>query len=626
MSTPNNLLQLQGATKSFGTKVLFTNATFSVNEGEHIGVIGPNGAGKTSLFKVFAGELDLDDGEAVRSRQLSLGYLRQHDTWNEADTLEDYLSANERTPLWEMKKWGRGLGLSDEQFYSPIKSLSGGYRMRAKLLHLLGEQPNLMMLDEPTNYLDLETLLVLEEFLQDFEGAFLLISHDREFLKRTTDHILEIESGDLIKFSGNIDDYFEQKEMLRGQLEKRAMSAAARKKEVLDFAARFGAKASKARQVQSRLKQMNKMESIELKPLPISAKIRIPPPTHTGKVALEVKDADFGYSEENSILHRVNLKIESGDHLGVVGFNGAGKSTFLKSIAKELEPLHGEVEWGYQVTLGYYAQHVAERLNPEKTVLEELSDNAHTDVRQQEILDLAGSLLFSGDHVKKKIKILSGGEKARVALGQILLKKAPLLLLDEPTNHLDFYTVESLTQALEKYAGTVVIVSHDRGFVRRIATKILEVKSGRIQLYPGTYDEYVWSVQQRQLNPDAEKSEPEQRVTRKKKEESEAPIPAPSKIVTAAPAYLREQKKELETRKRALDKTLQDIDRKTKILESRMAEQGAKLETAKDNEAAALARELSAAQRKIQEFEKEFLNAMTEREEILLRITELDGH
>jgi ATP-binding cassette subfamily F protein 3 len=264
------------------------------------------------------------------------------------------------------------------------------------------------------------------------------------------------------------------------------------------------------------------------------------------------------------------------------------------------------------VNAAYYAQHVAERLKPEDTVLQALSASAHKEVRQQEILDIAGALLFSGDNVKKKIKILSGGEKARVALGKMLLMKAPLLLLDEPTNHLDFYTVESLTQALANYSGTVIVVSHDRGFVRRIANKILEVRSGHARIYPGTYDEYVWSVQRR--DPNAANEVPKFQPRRPKEisvtvEKSE-PRPSPSKIISTP-------KKELEAQRRVLDKQLQDLDRKTKIIETRMAEQSEKLSTLTGTEAASLSRELAASQRKIQELEKEFLEAMEKREALL---------
>ncbi|MBN8554393.1 MAG: ABC-F family ATP-binding cassette domain-containing protein [Deltaproteobacteria bacterium] len=620
-----NLLQLQGGAKSFATKTLFEKATFAVNENEHIGVIGPNGTGKTTLFKIIAGEEELDHGEVIRSRALRIGYLKQHDTWNTEETLETYLERCERTPIWELKQLGHGLGLSDAQFEAPIKSLSGGYRMRAKLLYLLGEKPNLMLLDEPTNYLDLETTLVLEEFLQNFEGAFMLISHDREFLKRTTDHILEIETGDMVKFSGNIDDYFEQKQMLRDQLEARAMNDAAKRQVVLDFAARFGAKASKARQAQSRLKQMAKMETIELKSLPIGAKVHIPPPDRTGKLSMELKDVDVGYGEK-VILQNVNLQILNGDHMGIVGLNGAGKTTLLKALAKEIPVLYGDLKYGYQLSCGYYAQHVSERLKPEETVVEALSRTADAKVKTQEILNIAGSLLFSGDDAKKKIRVLSGGEKARVALGQILLKRSPCLILDEPTNHLDFYTVEALTQSLAEYPGTVIIVSHDRGFIRRIATKIIEVHQGKVRLYPGAYDDYVWSVQK-----GAFANEPEG-VTefkyRKKSEEVVEEEDASSPVAEVrALAPVRSgptpQKKELEARRREIDKALEALDKKTKILKSRMEEQAKTLESAQGAKATEISRELSASQKKIEELESEWMKLVEEREEILATIKSL---
>ena len=495
----SNLLQLKNGVKGYGIRNLFEDASFSVNAGEKIGVIGPNGAGKSTLFKILIGEESLDTGEITRASNLRIGYLAQEDHWNAEDTVESFLLTQTLTPIWDLKRVAPSFGLKLEDFEKRIMSLSGGYRMRVKLLHLLASKPDLLLLDEPTNYLDLETLLVLENFLLETNGAFLLISHDREFLRRTTDHILEIEAGMMTKFAGNIDDYFEQKELLRSQLLKSAMTAQAKRKEVLDFAARFGAKATKARQVQSRLKQLEKMEKIEVRDLPTSAKIRLPEPVRTGKAVIQVKNAILGYGERR-ILRDLHLELGKGDHLGVVGVNGAGKSTLLKALAGELVPLQGSISFGMNVEVAYFAQHVAERLHPDDTVLTAMGEFAHPDVKRQEILDLAGSLLFGGDDVQKKVRVLSGGEKSRVALGQILLKRASCLLLDEPTNHLDFDTVEALTQALATYQGTVVIVSHDRGFVRRTASKILEIRDGKAEFYPGSYDEYVWSVQKGALS------------------------------------------------------------------------------------------------------------------------------
>ena len=490
----SNLLQLKNGIKNYGIRSIFSGASFAINEGEKIGVIGPNGAGKSTLFKILVGAEDMDSGDITRMSGLRLGYLAQDEHWGTAATVEEFLSSQMTTPIWDLKRMAPSFGLDLAHFSREIRSLSGGYRMRIKLLHLLASQPDLMLLDEPTNYLDLETLVVLESFLQNTNRAFMLISHDREFLRRTTDHILEIEAGQMTKYSGNIDDYFEQKALLREQLEKQALTAQAKRKEVLDFAARFGASATKARQVQSRLKGLERMETIELRNLPTTAKIRLPEPARTGKTVISTRDVQLGYGEK-VVLRSLSLELNKGDHLGIVGVNGAGKSTLLKALAGELAPISGDFEFGMGVEIGYFAQHVAERLDPKDSVLEAMGAFAHSDISRQEILDLAGCLLFGGDDVHKKISVLSGGEKSRVALGQILLKRASCLLLDEPTNHLDFDTVEAMTQALMKYTGSVVIVSHDRGFVRRTATKILEIKDGRAEFYPGTYDEYVWSVQ-----------------------------------------------------------------------------------------------------------------------------------
>ena len=494
MAQPANLLQLQNGNKSFGLKTLFAEARVSINEGEHIGVIGPNGAGKTTLFKILVGLDSLDQGEIIRSTKLRIGYLEQeaHEPINKS--AEDYLEVTATKPLWELKALGKSLGLSDFHFAQTFHQLSGGYRMRMKLLALIGREPNLMLLDEPTNFLDLESVMALENFLQSYDGAFLLISHDREFLRRTTEHTLEVEQGEITKFPGNIDDYFEQKAMLREVLEAQVAHQEAKRKRIEDFVARFGAKATKAKQAQSRLKALDKMEKIEIRDLPVRAKIRIPEPIHTGKESLRLENADLGYGT-NTILRGVNLRLERGAHLGVVGFNGVGKSTLLKSLGGRIPLLSGTRELGHQVSLSYFAQHVAEELRPGATVLECLVEAAHPDIKQQEILNLAGSLLFGGDDVHKSVSVLSGGEKSRVALGQILLKRSPLLLLDEPTNHLDFDTVEAMTEALRDYAGTVIVVSHDRGFIGRIATKILEIRDGKVELYPGSYDDYLWSLE-----------------------------------------------------------------------------------------------------------------------------------
>ncbi len=596
-----NLLQLQKGSKAFATKILFNEASFAVNEEEHVGVIGPNGAGKTTLFKILTGQETLDSGEVIKSKSLRLGYLAQHDNWQADESVEDYLSRDCVTPLWKLKSLAGKLGLTDEIFAKPITSLSGGYRMRCKLLYLIGQEPNLMLLDEPTNYLDLETTLVLENFLQGYKGAFLLISHDREFLRRTTDHVVEVEQGDITKYNGNIDDYFEQKTLLRTQLESRALSLQEKRDEVLAFVARFGAKASKAKQAQSRLKSLDRMESIELKALPVTAAIKLPPPTHAGKSIITMTNVNLGYGEK-TILKKIDFTLLNGDHLAVVGLNGAGKSTFLKALAQRLEPQAGSIELGYQVSIGYYAQHVAESLDSKKTVIEEMIAKAHPEVSRQDGLNMAGSLLFSGDDIHKKISVLSGGEKSRVALGQILLQKAPCLILDEPTNHLDFQTVEALTQALTSYEGTLVVVSHDRSFIRRVGKKIVEINHGKASIYPGSYDEYIWSLEKGILSERSDNSSTSAQVKPRIEKSIELP---------------KESRKEVEQKKRLLEKTIERAEKKLATQQQKLEELNSLLASGlSGDELQNKLVELQKLQAEIESLEKEWIQSSEELESL----------
>ena len=584
-----NLLQLNSGNKSFGVQRLFDDASFAINEGEHVGVIGPNGAGKTTLFKILIGEEDLDSGELTKSRSLRLGYLSQHDHWNVDETGNSYLErVCQNVPIWDVKARGKNLKVSEEMFARPITSLSGGYRMRIKLLGLLGQDPNLLLLDEPTNYLDLETTLLLESFLQSYEGAFLLISHDREFLRRTTDHILEVEAGEITKYNGNIDDYFEQKELLRSQLEAQAKNQAEKRKTVLEFVARFGAKATKAKQAQSRLRALEKMEKIELKDLPVAATIKIPEPPHVGKSIIKLESATFGYGPKK-VIQNIDLEVQRGDHIAVVGLNGAGKSTLLKGLMGTLQPQDGSRTLGYEVKVGIFNQHVVEVLDPSHTVIESLEEAAHKDVTRQEILNMAGALLFSGEATKKKVEMLSGGEKSRVALGRLLLEKVPCLLLDEPTNHLDFQTVEALTQALIKYEGTFAVVSHDRGFIKRVGNKILEVSRSEVYLYPGTYDDYVWSLQQKLLT--------EEDVV-----DAVRPVAKPEKSKTPVM-----DRRDRERKLRSIERNIEKIEAQLNNLEAKNSEINSKISEGVES-SSELGKEMAENYLKIEALEAEWLN------------------
>lgn len=591
-----NLLQLQNGSKHFGTKVLFDGASFAINEAEHVGVIGPNGAGKTTLFKILVDHEHLDSGDLVKAKNLTVGYLEQESEWRLDLTAEQYLEQNCKKPIWELKRFGHDLGITDDHFARPLHELSGGYRMRMKLLYLIGQEPNLMLLDEPTNFLDLESILALEKFLQGYNGAFLLISHDREFLRRTTEYTLEVEGGDIAKFPGNIDDYFEQKIQMQTVLMAQAANLEAKRKHMQDFVDRFRAKATKARQAQSRMKQLEKMDSIELKSLPVRARIHIPPPIHTGRESISLLNADLGYGQKK-VLRDVNLRLERGTHLGVVGFNGAGKSTLLKSLADLIPLLSGERHLGYQVSLSYFSQHSADQLSMQDTVLDSLQKAAHRDLDRQDILNMAGSLLFSGDDIHKPVRVLSGGEKSRVALGQILLKRSPLLLLDEPTNHLDFDTVEALTEALRSYEGSVIVVSHDRSFIGRVSTRILEINNGRVDLYPGTYDEYIWSLQKGALSERSHDTEDQSQLAGSaKRNEIKFNFKEASKLIQSA---IKEQQRKI----LKCEELLAQCEKKRDELT-------AQLLTAQGPQAATLAKELNACGAEIVRLEEDIIHHM----------------
>jgi ATP-binding cassette, subfamily F, member 3 len=592
-NSPGALLQVRGAQKSFGSRILFQDAQVSFLEGEHVGVIGPNGAGKSTLFKAMIGEVALDDGEIIRSANLRLGYLSQYDDFKLEETGDEYVARKSGAESWELRTIGASLGLEDKHFEVAIGSLSGGYRMRLKLTAVLGEQPNLLLLDEPTNYLDLESVLTLENFLQGFNGAFALISHDREFLKRVTDQTIEVEAGEITKYPGNLEDYFEQKALLTEQLAARAASLDAKRAEIQSFVDRFRAKASKAKQAQSRLKSLDRLETVEVKPVPKTARIKIPAPERLPKLPIQIKQMKLGYPGR-TILEKVDFNLGSNAHIGILGMNGAGKSTLLKALAGVLEPTGGElIVYGGKDSIGYYAQHVTESLDPAKTVYQEMEYGTGLDISPQMILDVAGSLLFSGKDIEKRVRDLSGGEKSRVALGKILLKRYPILILDEPTNHLDFQTVSALAEALNDFPGVVIAVSHDRSFIARIANQLIEVDNGRALLYPGTYSEYLWSLQNRMF---------------KRGGAAEAAKSPASKISVEAPKAEKkesglsyEAKKEKDRLQKKMRNDLAKVESRLKTLHDRQVELNEKVASRADPKAIQELGEVSSEMARLEE-------------------------
>lgn len=486
------VLQLQEITKSFGNRRLFDAATVSIAEGQRIGVVGVNGSGKTTLLRMIIGQEPIDTGSAVIFPNVRLGYLEQHETFQENETVLSYIIRVSGRESWECAKMAGAFEIKHEALEKTFLSLSGGYQMRARLSAILVRDPDLLLLDEPTNYLDLQTVLLLEEVLKRFRGALLLVSHDREFLKNVCTHTLEIEHQKLTLYPGDIEAYFAIKEERLKETLRFNKKIQNQQKHLKSFIDRF--RASKAVQAQSKLKQLEKLKTIEIAHSLRTVRITIPAPPQKKAFALECKDLSVGYAEGRPVLSGVDFEINRGEHLAVVGENGMGKSTFLRTIAGDLAPLSGTFRWGHNLRVAFYAQHVPQMLPKHGTAGTYLSAAAGAAILPEDLLRMAGNFLFTKDDLDKPISILSGGERARLCLAAICLGRYDVLVLDEPTNHLDFDTVEALAEALEEFPGTVIFVSHSRTFVSQIATSILEIKDGRAIRYPYPYEIYVYEL------------------------------------------------------------------------------------------------------------------------------------
>uniref|UniRef100_A0A832A0H0 ABC transporter ATP-binding protein n=1 Tax=Desulfacinum infernum TaxID=35837 RepID=A0A832A0H0_9BACT len=527
------MIAVQNVSKFLGNKELFRSASFHIHPGDRIGVVGPNGAGKTTLFRIVLGDLEPDEGLVTRAKNLALGYLPQQwrpseDTTVLAHTqgvcaevfqlrreLEDLeaalkeartadaaqalarrhavlLDRLEHLRPYDLEARARkilmGLGFQEEDFHKPLTSLSGGWAMRVELARLLLAQPDVLLLDEPTNHLDLESILWLESYLQETRSAVLVVSHDRSFLNRVVRRVLELESGRVEIYQGDFDRYTEEKAVRRRILEAAKENQEARIRHIERFIARNRVRKDRARQVQSRLKMLEKMERIEGPANPETVRFQFPEPDRCGRRVLELVGMRKEYGTQ-VVYDGVDLVVERGDRIAFLGPNGAGKSTLLKILAGKEPVTGGEVRRGHNVKIGYYAQHLWEELNPNNTVLGEVLSVSGT-MPHTQVRTLLGAFLFRGDDVEKKVGVLSGGEKARLSLCKLLVQAPNVLLLDEPTNHLDIPGREMLEEALAAYTGTVCFVSHDRHFINALAHKILVVGGGRVELLPGNADDY----------------------------------------------------------------------------------------------------------------------------------------
>ncbi len=529
------MIAFSGVSKQYGGQILFIDASFQINAGERIGLVGPNGAGKSTVFRLIAGEEVVDDGVIERPKRLSLGYFRQDvgELAGRSVLAETIAGAGEVALLGEelarltarLEAAGddldevvtryadvqaryqdlggyelearaltilHGLGFEDARMGEDVGKLSGGWKMRVALAQILLAQPEVLLLDEPTNYLDLESILWLEQFLRDYAGTVVMTCHDREIMNRIVKKIIEIDGGEIRAYTGNYDFY----EKMREQEAARREAEYARQQAMLAkesrFIERFKAQAAKAAQVQSRIKKLDKIEKVEPPRRIVEKRFEFRAPGRSGDDVVRTAALRKAYGDR--VIHEgLSLTVRRKERWAVMGENGAGKSTLLKMMAGVLPPDRGEVTIGAAVSLGYYAQHLMDGLDGELTILEELMAHAPA-ANQGTLRNLAGAFGFHDDDVEKPVRVLSGGEKARLALAKILYDAPNLLILDEPTNHLDIVTKRALIRALADYEGTLVFVSHDRQFLRALATRVLELSAAGPRVYGGSYEEYVTST------------------------------------------------------------------------------------------------------------------------------------
>ena len=597
------MVSISEVSKSFGGRTLFADASLVVSRRDRIGLVGPNGAGKSTLFSMVLREQEPDKGEVITERNVTLGYLPQesapvgNETVLELATaispeivrLQKLLKADEHDHHEDLhakfdelggfqlesraKKILSGLSFRQSDHDRSAKELSGGWVMRAHLARLLVQEPDLLMLDEPTNHLDLESLLWFQNYLKEYPGAILVISHDREFLNALVDSIVEIRFQKLIRYRGNFEDYVTQRAASEENLLAAYKNQQREIARMMRFVDRFRAKNTKATQAQSKLKQIERMEKIEA-PANDAKEIdfTFPQPQRGGLKAITLQNIDHAYGA-NVVYRGMDFEAERGQRIVLVGPNGAGKSTLLKLLAAVLPIQSGERKLGHNVKCGYYSQYRVEMLNPDRTVFEEALDTPQR-VTEQFVRTVLGCFLFHGDDIFKRVRVLSGGEKSRLALVKLLLDPPNLLLMDEPTTHLDMASIDALIDALDQFEGTFIFISHDVYFIRALANRVVHVNAGKLTTYPGDYQYYL----DKTATPLVSAKAPPERA---------APKPKSQKRVEA------EQRQALSRKRREHELIVSGLEKRIHELEQRQGELTAELEKPESYEKSGLVMQLN---------------------------------
>lgn len=488
------MISCQKVTKSYGRKTLFKDISFSIHKRERIGLVGRNGHGKSTLFRLIIGEETPDEGAVVIPRGYQIGYLSQHITFSKERVIDEVslgLPVAERDATWRAEEVLLGLGFTLEDCKRPISEFSGGFQMRMLLAKTLVSSPDLLLLDEPTNFLDIVSIRWLERFLKNWQGELILITHDRQFMDRVVSHVMGIHRKKLRKYQGKTAHYYEQIATEEEVYEKNRQNTEKRIKQMEQFITKFRAKARQANLAQSRMKTLAKIKPDKKLNAIETLQFSFPFVSLPPKTVIRVEDLQFSYDgKEPYIINQLSFEIEPGDVVCVIGKNGRGKTTLIKLIKGELTPLHGLIKHNPQCSIAYYEQAHTADLNPNNSIEEELLNIA--DIGEASLVrNVCGAMMFPGDDVKKKIGVLSGGEKCRILLGKLLVSRHNVLLLDEPTHHLDMESTDAIIDAVKRFEGASIIVTHDERFLDEVATKLIVFRNNGVELYPGTYNEFL---------------------------------------------------------------------------------------------------------------------------------------